>query len=103
MRPANDLQPVPPATLFYLLQRDVRDVDKRVFYVRRYLTLCDTHAPLFLESELSATFGHTPLPSQSTAKLSPISSLQVIFILTLPSWTHKNLVPGTFPCRGTLI
>ena|ERR1700682_161779 len=65
--------------------------------LRPYLMACDAHAPLFWDSEPSPTFAHTPLPSNSTATLSPNSSLQVTFILTLLGWTHKHPGPRSVP------
>jgi hypothetical protein len=37
-----------------------------------YWIACETHAPLFWESEPPARFAHTPLPNSSSAILSPI-------------------------------
>src|SRR3954447_26281965 len=49
----------------------------------RYLTACETQAPLFWCSEPSTTFAHTPPPNSTAATLSSKSCFQVNFILAL--------------------
>jgi hypothetical protein len=56
---------------------------------------CDTHAPLFWESEPPPTFAHMPLPKSSKARLNPnifvISKLRVG--LTIPMYPKCSWCP----------
>jgi hypothetical protein len=98
MRPANDFQSGPAGnTVLSFFSVTSGTWTSAYISVRLYLKLCDAHAPLFWESELSATFAHTPLPSHSTATLSPISSLQVIFIFDAPWLDSQEPSPGNVP------
>jgi hypothetical protein len=75
---------------------------KRIGSCEPYLTACDTHAPLFWDSEPSATFAHTPLPNSSIPTLSPNSCFQVNFILALlvehpiSEWPERSQAYVTF-------
>ena len=60
---------------------------------------CETHVPLFWESEPLPTFAHTPLPKSNSAMLSP----SICFIFELPPCrTHKSPTPEGFLARGTI-
>jgi hypothetical protein len=66
------------------------------------LTTCDSHAPLFWDSEPSAKFAHTPLPNSRITTLSPNSCFQVNFILALlvehpiSEWPERSQAYVTF-------
>src|SRR5580700_4345467 len=56
---------------------------------RLHLVLCDTHAPVFWESEPPATFAHTPLAKSSRETLTTITRI----ILKL----HVGLTMSMYP------
>jgi hypothetical protein len=59
---------------------------------------CETHAPLFWESEPLPTFAHTPLPKSNSAMLSP----SICFIFALRAGLTSPLQLKGSSARGTI-